>query len=97
VNLGLVLHSFKWEGQVKELERAVEKLKKGEMGTSVIRLSCKAVNDGTGLLTWHEDIPVHNEQTFRKMVVEVEARTGTKWDVDVKMDSAISKWNPKHR
>lgn len=96
VNLGLILHVFPWEGQVALLERGIENLKQGQLGTSLIGLACGAIDDGT-VLEWAGGIPAHNEETFRRLVEEVEARTGTKWKVDVRLDTAISTWIPKHR
>ncbi|KAK4444207.1 methyltransferase, partial [Podospora aff. communis PSN243] len=94
VNLGMVLHAFTRERQVACLERAVGCLKEGEMGTSVIGTACGAV-DGEECF-WHGGIPAHNSETFRGLVREVGERTGTRWEVDVKVDSSVSVWNPKH-
>jgi SAM-dependent methyltransferase len=93
VNLGLILHSFTRDGQIVCFEKAIGSLK-NEVGTSVIGTACGAV-EGEECF-WHGDIPAHNSETFKGLMREVEKRTGTRWEVDVKVDSSISVWNPKH-
>ncbi|KAK0624014.1 methyltransferase domain-containing protein [Immersiella caudata] len=93
VNLGMILHSFAREGQIVCIEKAIGSLK-NQVGTSIIGTACGAA-EGEECF-WHGNIPSHNTETFRALVKDLEERTGTKWEVDAKVDSSISLWNPKH-
>ena len=87
-NFGMVLHSFTWEQQIFMLEKGLHVLK-NEPGTSMIGIACGNINGKVE--TWMgRPIPNHNPETFRKLMAEFEAKTGTKWEVDAALDNAMS-------
>ena len=75
VNFGMILHCFTREEQILLFERAIRTLKPDQLGTSVIGLACGTV-DGTVENWAGKEVLVHNEDTFKRLVADVEARTG---------------------
>lgn len=95
VNFGMILHCFTREEQAVLFERAIRTLKHDRPGTSIIGLACGTV-DGTVENWAGKEVLVHNEDTFKRLVADVEARTDTRWEVDVELDTAFSTWIPKY-
>lgn len=93
VQLGMILHLFSWEESVRAFENAIGLLR-DEKGVLIIGQATGNV-DGveTGTLspggkdrgTWK-----HNVQSFERLVRDVEARTGTKWEVKAELDQGLS-------
>ncbi|KAK3325921.1 hypothetical protein B0H66DRAFT_616655 [Apodospora peruviana] len=94
VNFSMVLHVFSWEDQVRLLERGIKALKPNTSGTSIIGLACGSL-DGK-IEDWGGQVPAHNEESFVRLVKEVEERTGTRWEVDVELDTFFDVGDPKH-
>lgn len=101
VHLGMILHLFGWEDQVKLIRQAMRLLKaEGDvllLGQQAGNLDGATSSSGRGTFR-------HNDETFKKLVAEVGAATGTKWDVKASLDNPISiqdgtrAWNdPKAR
>lgn len=76
------------------LERGIQVLKAGKLGTTIIGTACGT--EGGVEEDWGEKIPNHNPETFRELMAEVEARTGTKWEIEVELDNCWSVWDPKY-
>jgi len=94
VNLGMLLHCFTWEEQVRVLERCVGLLKTGK-GVSIVGITCGTV-DGRVEELAGKKVPAHNEETFGRLVKEVAEKTKTEWEVDVECDYGVSVWDGKH-
>lgn len=94
VNFSMVLHVFPWDGQVAMLERGIQALKPAKLGTTMTGIACG--NEDGLELDWDGKIPVHNPETFRKLVGEVEAKTGTRWEVKVELDNCWIVLDPRY-
>ncbi|KAK5659581.1 hypothetical protein OQA88_783 [Cercophora sp. LCS_1] len=94
VSFSLVLHCFPWERQVAMLERGVAVLKEGKLGTTTTGTACGV--EEAPVEDWNGKVPVHNPEPFRKLMAEVEAKTGTKWKVDVALDNCYSRSDPRY-
>lgn len=86
IAVGDFLHLFSWDDCINAVCRLVQ-LSRPCAGTMIIGKNMgnklgRYVPSGFGRGGWSF---VHNERTFREMWVEVERRTGTRWDVDVRM------------
>lgn len=79
VQLGMVLHIWDWEGQVRACERAVELLR-DEAGVLVVGQSVGS-SKGRAVPARGRDIFKHDPDTFAAMWEEVGKRTGTNWRV----------------
>ncbi|KAK4146656.1 uncharacterized protein C8A04DRAFT_9695, partial [Dichotomopilus funicola] len=88
VSLGMVLHIWGLEGQIKACERVTELLRdeKGVLvvGQSVGDLAGKEVSSrGTKMIF------KHNVETFKEMWEEVRRKTGTKWKVEARLSEGL--------
>jgi SAM-dependent methyltransferase len=93
VQLGMILHLFTWEEQVAAFENAIALLR-DEPGVLVIG---QATGNLDGVVTQtlsvggaNKGTCKHNVESFKRLVKDVEARTGTKWDVQAELDEGLS-------
>ena len=92
--LGDFLHLFNWDESVDLICHLI-KLGKSLKGTMIIG---KNVGNRHGLDVRHGwtnsgTCFLHNEKTFQAMWQEVEQRTGTCWDIDVRMaELGVDPW-----
>jgi len=93
VNFGMFLHMWNYDEQVAVLERGIKCLKP-EVGTTIIG-NAVAVVDGAVMDWIGKKVPAHNVETFKLFIADVEAKTGTKWELDAELDYRYSKWNGK--
>lgn len=93
VQLGMILHLFSWEESVRAFENAIALLR-DEKGVLIIGqatgnlegLETRTLSPGgKDRVTWK-----HNVQSFERLVRDVEAKTGTKWDVKATLDEGLS-------
>lgn len=95
VNFSMVLHVFTREEQVTMFERGIKVLKTGEVGTTILGMACGAEEPSEDM--WHgKAVMIHNPETFKKLIKEVEDKTGTKWEVEVELDNYLNMWVPKY-
>ena len=90
VQLGMILHLFTWEQQVTAFEHAVKLLKPDTKGVAIIG---QAVGNIDGLASeslQRKGTFRHNADTFRKLIDEVSAKTGTEWNVKASLDKGLS-------
>jgi len=87
VQLGMILHIWDLQGQIKACERVVEllSLKPGSLvvGQSVGHATGVEVPGRNG------NIFKHGAETFKTMWDEVGRRTGTKWNVQASIDAGL--------
>lgn len=94
VQLGMILHLFTWEEQVRAFEHAIRMLKKD--GEGMVIGQAVGHLDELSMPSWgKKETFRHNEASFRRLVSDVEAKTGTKWDVDVTLDEGLSIFDGK--
>ena len=79
IQLGMVLHIWDWEGQVRACERAVELLR-DEKGVMVVGQSVGSLK-GKAVPARGKEIFKHDPDTFAAMWEEVGKRTDTNWRV----------------
>ncbi|KAJ4419499.1 hypothetical protein N0V82_004944 [Gnomoniopsis sp. IMI 355080] len=107
VQLGMILHLFSWEEGVRVFENAIALLR-NEKGVLIIGQATGNVDGmetrtlssgGKDRVTWK-----HNVESFERLVRDVEAKTGTKWEIKATLDEGLSvhdgkrTWdNPKTR
>lgn len=94
VSFGMFLHLFTWDEQVAVFERGIKSLKAGELGTTIIGNACGAT-EGVIINFIGKDVPMHSVETFAKLIKDVEAKTGTKWDLKSDLDTGISVFDGK--
>lgn len=93
VQLGMILHLFSWEESIVAFVNTIELLRDekgvlviGQASGNVDGVETMTLSPGGGdKRTWK-----HNVQSFRRLVRDVEARTGTRWDVKAGLDGALS-------
>lgn len=96
VNFSFVLHCFSREEQVGVFARGIQVLKEGKLGTTILGMASGAHKSFVSL--WHgKGVLLHNPESFRGLVQEVEEKTGTKWLVEVELDNYIHVSEPKYR
>lgn len=95
VQLGMILHLFSWEEQITVFSNAIALLRdekgvlvigqaKGHLdGLETRRLAPVETDQNKG--TWK-----HNVLTFKRLLGDVEAVTGTKWEVRADLDEGLS-------
>jgi len=99
-NVGMVLHVWDLEGQIKACERVVEFMNRQE-GALIVGCSVGHAEPGTTRGPEGTDIHTHNVASFKEMWVEVGRRTGSCWKVDAQMMHAGGlngenvNWNPR--
>lgn len=93
VQLGMILHLFTWEEQLTAFENAVALLR-DEPGVLIIG---QATGNLDGVVTQtltvggaNKGTCKHNVESFKRLVKDVEARTGTRWDVKAELDEGLS-------
>lgn len=93
VQLGMVLHLFTWEEQLAAFENAVALLR-DEPGVLIIG---QATGNLDGVVTQtlsvggaNKGTCKHNVESFQRLIKDVEARTGTQWDVKAELDEGLS-------
>lgn len=93
VQLGMILHLFTWEEQITAFENAVALLR-DEPGVLIIG---QATGNLDGVVTQtlsvggaNKGTCKHNVESFKRLVGDVEARTGTRWDVKAELDEGLS-------
>ncbi|KAI3396086.1 hypothetical protein diail_503 [Diaporthe ilicicola] len=93
VQLGMILHLFTWEEQITAFENAIALLK-DQPGVLIIG---QATGNLDGVVTQtlsvggsNKGTCKHNVASFKKLVEDVEARTGTRWDVKAELDEGLS-------
>lgn len=93
VQLGMILHLFSWEESVRAFENAIALLR-DESGVLIIGQATGNVDGvetrtlspgGKDKGTWK-----HNVQSFERLVRDVEAKTGTRWEVKAELDEGLS-------
>lgn len=93
VQLGMILHLFTWEEAVKAFRNAITLLR-DEKGVLIIGQATGNVDGvetrtlspgGKDRVTWK-----HNVQSFQRLVKDVEAKTGTRWEVRANLDEGLS-------
>jgi SAM-dependent methyltransferase len=94
VQLGMILHLFSWEEQVKVFEHTIKLLKPDKPGTSIIGQATGHL-DGISSLGWTKDSFKHNVESFKHLVAEVESTTGTRWEVKAELDTGLSIFDGK--
>ncbi|KAL1867148.1 hypothetical protein VTK73DRAFT_4310 [Phialemonium thermophilum] len=94
VQLGMILHLFSWEEQVKVFEHAIKLLKPGKKGVSIIG---QAV--GHLLSEAHpanrKNTFRHNAESFKRLIDQVSTKTGTQWKVEASVDEGLSIYDGK--
>ncbi|KAK0724546.1 hypothetical protein B0H67DRAFT_550288 [Lasiosphaeris hirsuta] len=95
VNIGMFLHLFTWEENIKVFERALKSLKTGELGTTIIGNAVGNINDGVMVHYNNEAIPTHNVESFQRLISQFEERTGTKWEVSAELDTGLGIYDGK--
>jgi len=88
VNLGMVLHIWDLEGQIRACQRVVELLR-GEKGVMVVGQSVGDVVGKEVSSRGSRVIFKHDVQTFTIMWEEVGRRTGTRWEVEAALDEGL--------
>jgi hypothetical protein len=98
VQLGMILHLFTWEEQLTAFENAVALLR-DEPGVLLIG---QATGNLDGVVTQtltvggaNKGTCKHNVESFKRLVRDVEARTGTRWDVRAELDKGLSIYDGK--
>lgn len=93
VQLGMILHLFTWEEQINAFENAIALLR-DEPGVLIIG---QATGNVDGVVTQtltvggaNRGTCKHNVESFKKLINDVEARTGTKWNVQAELDEGLS-------
>lgn len=93
VQLGMVLHLFTWEEQLAAFENTVALLR-DEPGVLIIG---QATGNLDGVVTQtltvggaNRGTCKHNVESFKRLIKDVEARTGTQWDVKAELDEGLS-------
>lgn len=93
VQLGMILHLFTWEEQLAAFENAVALLR-DEPGVLIIG---QATGNLDGVVTQtltvggaNKGTCKHNVESFKRLIKDVEARTGTRWDVKAELDEGLS-------
>ncbi|KAK2608155.1 hypothetical protein N8I77_006783 [Diaporthe amygdali] len=93
VQLGMILHLFTWEEQITAFENAIALLR-DELGVLIIG---QATGNLDGVVTQtltvggaNRGTCKHNVDSFKRLVKEVETRTGTQWDVKAELDEGLS-------
>lgn len=93
VQLGMILHLFTWEEQINAFENAIALLR-DEPGVLIIG---QATGNLDGVVTQtltvggaNRGTCKHNVESFKKLINDVEARTGTKWNVQAELDEGLS-------
>ncbi|KAK3348681.1 hypothetical protein B0T25DRAFT_457117 [Lasiosphaeria hispida] len=95
VNIGMFLHLFTWEENIQVFERVIKTLKTGELGTTIIGNALGNVNDKVALQWLNKAIPTHNVESFKRLISQVEERTGTRWEVNAEVDTGIGIYDGK--
>ncbi|KAG8162469.1 hypothetical protein KVR01_008234 [Diaporthe batatas] len=93
VQLGMILHLFTWEQQLTAFENAIALLR-DEPGVLIIGQATGNL-DGVATQTLtvggaNKGTHKHNVESFERLVKEVEAGTGTRWDVKAELDEGLS-------
>lgn len=94
VQLGMILHLFSWDEQVKVFEHAIQLLKPGIKGSAIIGQATGNI-DGLPAPSWDRSTFRHNAVTFRKLIEDVSAKTGTEWKVTASLDDGLSIFDGK--
>lgn len=94
VQLGMILHLFTWDEQVKVFKQAISLLKPGTDGVAIIGQAVGNV-DGLPAPAWDRSTFRHNVDTFRRLIDEVSAETGTQWNVTASLDDGLSIFDGK--
>ncbi|KAI0545618.1 hypothetical protein F4679DRAFT_560611 [Xylaria curta] len=95
VNFSFVLHCFSRDKQVVMFEQGIRVLKAGKLGTTIMGMASGA--NESHMSMWHgEGVFIHNPETFRNLIQEVEEKTKTKWKVEVELDNYINHSEPKY-
>jgi SAM-dependent methyltransferase len=95
VHVGLFLHLFDWERQVKACERIV-KLLKNERGVLVLGQQMATTEPGA-VLSGAKVLFKHNVESFEKLWAEVGEKTSTKWKVTGSLDMGLGIKEGKRR
>lgn len=93
VQMGMILHLFTWEQQLTAFENAIALLR-DEPGVLIIGQATGNL-DGVATQTLtvggaNKGTHKHNVESFERLVRDVEARTGTNWDVKAELDEGLS-------
>lgn len=87
IHIGLFLHLWDWEGQLRACLRIVELLKP-QKGVLILGQQVGTAVPGgrldPGVSRWRHDV-----QSFERLWKEVGDETGTQWKVDVVMDEGL--------
>lgn len=93
VQLGMILHLFTWEEQLTAFENAIALLR-DVPGVLIIG---QATGNLDGVVTQtltvggaNKGTCKHNVESFKRLIKDVEARTGTQWDVRAELDEGLS-------
>ncbi|KAK1757019.1 methyltransferase [Echria macrotheca] len=95
VNFSMILHAFEHDEQAVMLEKAVHVLR-DEPGAMMMGTACGS-RDGRVSCWSGKDIPLHNAETFTRLVAEVGERTGTRWQVEAEVDNGFSMHDGKRK
>lgn len=95
VQLGMILHLFTRDEQITAFKRAITLLKPEKDGQACARgtmIIGQAGGNVAGIETpsWGKMTLKHNEETFQKLVDDISAQTGTRWDVKAELDYGLS-------
>jgi hypothetical protein len=86
IHIGLFLHLFDWEGQVKACERIVS-LMKPENGCLILGQQIGSLEPGP--MAVGSKMYKHNIESFEKMWKEAGKRTGSEWKVKANIDAGL--------
>lgn len=93
VQLGMILHLFTWEEQLTAFENAIALLR-DEPGVLIIG---QATGNLDGVVTQtltvggsNKGTCKHNVESFKRLIKDFEARTGTQWAVQAELDEGLS-------
>ncbi|KAI0149576.1 hypothetical protein GGR57DRAFT_504753 [Xylariaceae sp. FL1272] len=95
VNFSFVLHCFSRDEQVVMFERGIAALKERTLGTTIMGLASGA-HEATVSMWNGKGVYIHNPESFRSLIEEVEEKTDTKWQVEVELDNYINGEDPKY-
>lgn len=87
IHVGLFLHLFDWEGQVKACERIVQILKQ-EPGVLVVGQQMGTTTPGV-VNHGHRILFKHDDKSFERLWEEVGENTGTRWTVKAFLDEGL--------
>ncbi|KAK3385502.1 hypothetical protein B0H63DRAFT_183533 [Podospora didyma] len=87
LNLGMVVHLFSRAEQLALFKHAIKLLKPATPGTAIIGQAWGHLDGVATPAEPGKERFKHNVETFKALVAEIEAETGTRWEVNAELDS----------